>query len=1058
MRYLMFATSSGDTWANRELVWESDVNPVEAGVYDVSVSEEVNKASELEFTVAQSHPYYSRFRRHKTVLTVVDDTGFTLFRGSVKQISKDIFKQKKISAVGALEYLAHSILLPRSAGYNGTPSDAYYDAITRHNEQMAGDTEKIFIADVHNDRPGITNQKHFDANSYQDTMSFINSELIDQYGGYLKITYNADYTEQTLDYVKEYDSGINPKTVTFGRNIVDIQSDDEAEDLFTVLIPSGDNQLTIDGKIAHLPTTPTVETRTATVTKPDGSTQTISVQLNGPYMMIPSGIEAYGRIVHAESFSGVTDKEELITKALEYISNHYKPDLMSFTVTAVDLHILDPENHPEPIRLGDMVNVVSEFGGEPVKLMCSQIQHNLTDPDETEYTIGVPNQTFTEKHNKESRSGGSAASQAAGQASRDRTIEYDNLTVNIKEQLRIVVGEVLKTMVADDVASTLLTMYPNYFELLATDLLTNHTARIGGGVYKSEPIWQVDEHGDPVLDPDGNPIQDYDVIPDVPKWQKDSEGNYVLDENGRMIPVYKTDESGNVVYTTSYRYIVKQGLTPNQNPMAMGLYEKDSYGRYFRTTDQSPQSGTTYYEAIPVQAKDESGELVWEKNPDGSYRLDQNGNKIPVYGKDPVQDTESVNVLKWKTDADGNPIVSSYADIVADQVNIAGRAITLTATAMGLELDENGMPKHDEHGNFVFSDNPSEGSLRSDLELKPDSATLITEINKPHYLPVADPTGENPKASGWYEKTSDGYAKTEDVMPVSGKTYYTLDTTTIASGKVQTKPGEVIIEAINRNDPESTNIKIRAAQIELDGTAVMNSITSNDGAVHIADLAVSGGITGQLSGEPTDIVINGGQIQADLITGENLKGYFPGGLYVYPGEIEVEPPIVAEAEVVEVAGTNNYKFRVRYLGSDTWSETTFSRAAGPTSVSLVGEWAGGIYTPRLSPDSSQSIAVSGGTTQIYTPTSPETVTTTGSGSGRTVTLSGPIYYNPDSQEMLSTGYTVSWSTSFSVGNYAGRAVPLGGTTLITVTVTNLVGYIPITVAGETYYIDIRQPI
>lgn len=56
-----------------------------------------------------------------------------------------------------------------------------------------------------------------------------------------------------------------------------------------------------------------------------------------------------------------------------------------------------------------------------------------------------------------------------------------------------------------------------------------------------------------------------------------------------------------------------------------------------------------------------------------------------------------------------------------------------------------------------------------------DGSTTNPIVVPDKYVPVADPTGEDPAANGWYEydEATTSYVLTEDTTPVQGKTYYT---------------------------------------------------------------------------------------------------------------------------------------------------------------------------------------------------------------------------------------------------------------------------------------------
>ena len=140
------------------------------------------------------------------------------------------------------------------------------------------------------------------------------------------------------------------------------------------------------------------------------------------------------------------------------------------------------------------------------------------------------------------------------------------------------------------------------------------------------------------------------------------------------------------------------------------------------------------------------------------------------------------------------------------------------AGAMGIALDQDGNPLIDENGKYVY-DNEGNNSIFAQLELKPNKASLISEINN---------------ASG-----------------------------TIAAGRVEVQPGSVLIQAINGGTGHS-NIRLEADTVDIDG--FITAMQTKDLWVTNFD-AYNGEFTGSLTVDENLIVL--GDITVGDVTGED---------------------------------------------------------------------------------------------------------------------------------------------------------------------------------------------
>ena len=366
-------------YVDGELFFANVWNEKEYRLISPKIKLELNKSGSVEFTILPTHPFYNAFSPMKSIVTAYRDDAL-IFDGRVLSGDADNYKQRRVYCEGALAYLVDSVLPPCKG--TRTAEEHYRLIINAHNEQV--EPEKRFS-------PGIVSidQKSesqiFGEDSYRENFSSIETDLLDAYGGYLRIRY--DGSTRYLDYVKSYDS-TNSQKIRFGSNLLDLTNKRSGEDLFTVLLPIGKDKLTIEGagpssKYTH----------------------------NGIYLENQEAIAQYGRIIKLIDFGNVEDPNTLLHKAEKYMDDNYKGIPPELTVKAFDLHTFYPTI--EPFNLGDDIVIESEPHEISRTLMCTAVELDLTSPDKDQYTLTDPNQITIQKDRTLSGSASSTSNTAS---------------------------------------------------------------------------------------------------------------------------------------------------------------------------------------------------------------------------------------------------------------------------------------------------------------------------------------------------------------------------------------------------------------------------------------------------------------------------------------------------------------------------------------------------------------------------------------------------------------------------------------------------------------------
>lgn len=350
-------------YANDELIFASDWADPEYQLISPTIKMEVNKAGSLEFTILPRHPFYDGLPKMKTRIGVYMDDQL-IFSGRVLSDDTDTYKQRKIYCEGSLAYLVDSVLGPSKG--TRTAEEHFRLIIDSHNGQVE-DAKKFVVGTIGIDEKAESHL--FGEDNYRESFSAIQSDLIDSFGGYLRV--RSENGTQYIDYLKSYDA-VSSQTIEFGQNLIDLVNKQSGEDLFTVLLPIGKDKLTIESagnssKYTH----------------------------NGKYLENAEAIDDYGRIVKTEDFGDITDANTLMAKAEKYMADNYKGIPPELSIKAVDLHRY--YQTVRPFELGDSITVKSVVHGVERTLVCTVIEINIKEPSKTSYTLTDPNQITLRK-------------------------------------------------------------------------------------------------------------------------------------------------------------------------------------------------------------------------------------------------------------------------------------------------------------------------------------------------------------------------------------------------------------------------------------------------------------------------------------------------------------------------------------------------------------------------------------------------------------------------------------------------------------------------------------
>lgn len=349
--------------------------PANVNAYPVinpALTVELNKAGSASFALPPKHPLYNSINKLKSKVTVWDQNS-VVWRGRCLNFEEDDAKNRTFLIEGQLAYLNDGIIRPYT--YSGTVRGLLQKYINEYNGQV-DEWKQITLGTVNVTAPegNTINRKN---TSYANAWDEINAQLVNKLGGYLVPTYNTN-GGMTLNYLTEPGT-LGSQDIRFGKNILDLARYVSAENIYTVLIPTGQ---TIS------------DTTSETTTSRSDEVVTIA-SVNGglDYIQNNAAVNLFGKIWREKNWSYISSPSELKAVAQAELAKNISESI-TINISAVDLHILNVNT--QAIKLGSLHNVIAEYYGVNSQYYCSKIDYNFNNPKENRYTFGTLQQTLTE--------------------------------------------------------------------------------------------------------------------------------------------------------------------------------------------------------------------------------------------------------------------------------------------------------------------------------------------------------------------------------------------------------------------------------------------------------------------------------------------------------------------------------------------------------------------------------------------------------------------------------------------------------------------------------------
>lgn len=354
-----------------------DPKSTERTLVDLTLDCEENSCGFCDFTIYPTHPMYNTIKEHGHI--TVFDGDVIIFSGYIYELGKEFYLDGHVKCKGDLAYLNMSLVKPCYRRYY-TVNNYLNWVINNHNSQV--DDDKKFKLGEIQDRSLYFEIKN---DSYKTSLEEISNNLLDKYKlGRLSVRIKDGI--RYLDYTYKFKK--SEQIIDFGVNLKDYTLTDNFENLATYIIATGAK---LDYSDAYV-----------TLRRlPDGPLLTNSDFVKEKDKLYSkSAVEKYGWIGKAYSNTEIDDSKILLEEAVEVLKEAIEPS-RTIEVKAIDIHLLKP--NIKPISIGDYVLVRSSPHKMNTYFLCKSINLDLSNPENTIYTLGKKQDTFTSTYKKEVR-------------------------------------------------------------------------------------------------------------------------------------------------------------------------------------------------------------------------------------------------------------------------------------------------------------------------------------------------------------------------------------------------------------------------------------------------------------------------------------------------------------------------------------------------------------------------------------------------------------------------------------------------------------------------------
>lgn len=324
-------------------------------IHNDNLDLELGKTGLFEFTIYPDHPYFAEVEVMTARVSVYrKDT--IIFYGRVLKIEYGFHDEKRVSCEGALAFLLDSVVEPTA--FYGDNEGYFQHLLKIHNAQV--DADKQF-------QPGNFSLAYYypfevSSSEYTSTLDEINKRIIVP-DTYLQVRHaNGVMYLDALSYSVDI-SNMSGQAIEFGKNLLDIKRETNGSEIFSSIIPLGDEV--------------------------DGSRVTISNVNNWKINLVyQPAVDKYGLIHKVVIFDGIKDPQVLMNTANLYLREHFEAE-DTIEIDIVDISGID-EKTVDSFTPGQWVKVQSKhhLKENPSFYLVKKMNIRISDPKQTRVFVG----------------------------------------------------------------------------------------------------------------------------------------------------------------------------------------------------------------------------------------------------------------------------------------------------------------------------------------------------------------------------------------------------------------------------------------------------------------------------------------------------------------------------------------------------------------------------------------------------------------------------------------------------------------------------------------------
>lgn len=337
---------------------------------DTSVEMELNAAGSCEFTMPTYHRYYDSIELLTQTLEILDENEIVLWYGRPTETSVDFYNQRKVYFEGPLAFFNDTIQRPQEYPTLSTSTHSFFRAlIANHNSQVTDSNRQFTVGTL-----TIPEVAIYRKTDYETTKECLDKMCVGAEGGYLMFRRVAGVNY--IDWVAE-PTTISTQPIQYALNLTDFNKNVNCDDVYTCLIPLGDE----------------VNDERITIAEVNDGVD---------YLENSEAIAMYGKIYKVLDFDGYTEattevKTKLKQEAQRKMANEWNDflkDRMSFDISAADLGYINAEY--STLQLGKKVRVLSTPHGIDEVLPITKVRFSLEEGVK-DVSVGTPpRQTLSE--------------------------------------------------------------------------------------------------------------------------------------------------------------------------------------------------------------------------------------------------------------------------------------------------------------------------------------------------------------------------------------------------------------------------------------------------------------------------------------------------------------------------------------------------------------------------------------------------------------------------------------------------------------------------------------